>query len=235
LTEHSHPTAVGESRLSAPAVGTRVSLESTRLTGRMWSTLVGWRSDGYLLLETPEHHIPPGITTAFSAEDVLTVRFMSDGLIVGFRAPVIGRISHPVGLTVVAWPAQVQTHSLRRDPRLACYLPCRISAAGRSLGQAVVVDISLHGCCVRLSAEAQVEEDVLAEDTAAQAGFTPDERIELEVPLPEADGSVTVTGRLVSVEQPGRHYVLRVASDAPLQRLVDFVGMFVTRMNVQSS
>lgn len=220
------PEAGGRMPLLIPEVGTRVSLESTRLTGRMWSRIVGWKEQQYLLLETPEAHLPAGITTAFSVNDVLTLRYMDDGVIVGFRSPVLGRITQPYPLTIVAYPHHAEKHSLRRHPRMACYLPCQVQLGELEIARAVIRDVSLNGCRIRIPAQALS----ILDDTAPELAV--DTPIVVHVQLPDDPEPHAVAGRVVSFDQEAAYAMLRMESAVELVSLVEFVGMFTTRLEL---
>lgn len=223
------PADDGRMPVVMPEVGTRISLESARLTGRMWSRLIGWKEGAYLLIETPEAHLPAGITTAFSVDDILTVRYMDDGLIVGFRSPVLGRIVKPWPLTVVAYPHHVQTHSLRRHPRLACYLPCRVKLEDIEFTRAVIRDVSLNGCRIRIPVEDLAG---MGEETPA-AGAAVDTPVTLHVQLPEDPEPQVIAGRVVSFDREPAYAMLRLETTVELRTLVEFVGMFTTRLELK--
>ncbi len=220
------PNASGGTPLIMPDVGTRVSLESSRLTGRMWSRIVGWKEQHYLLLETPEAHLPTGISTAFSVDDVLTLRYMHDGMIIGFRTPVLGRISQPHPLTVVAFPHHTETHSLRRHPRMACYLPCRVKLDELEIPRAVIRDVSLNGCRIRIPGE---ELTTLRDCGTELAADTP---VVIHVKLPDDADPQIIAGRVVSFDREAAYAMLRVETNVELRSLVEFVGMFTTRLEV---
>ncbi|MCC5869373.1 MAG: flagellar brake protein [Gammaproteobacteria bacterium] len=222
------PADDGRTPVVMPDVGTRISVESARLSGRMWSRIIGWKDHQYLLIETPEAHLPLGITAAFSEDDSLTLRYMNDGMIIGFRTPVLGRMTKPYPLTVVAYPNNVQTHSLRRHPRLNCYLPCRVQLGETEFSRAVIRDVSLNGCRIRIPAEELVE-SVDLEDTPEGRAETP---VTVHVQLPEDTEPQVVAGRLVSFDREAAYAMLRLESTAELHSLVEFVGMFTTRFDI---
>ena len=208
-----------------PAVGARLGVESARMTGRLWTTLVGYRDGAYLLLETPESDIPVGLVGPFQAEDVLTIRYVIDGMVVGFRAQVIGRIHAPVALTIAAFPRQYQKHALRQSPRLACHLPCVVRIGGHELPRAMLRDVSDHGCQVR----------VALDDLPAELKEVPaDTLIELELEVPAASGGERrrekVEGQVVGFQPQAGVAMIRVKSARSLDSLMEFLSAFTTRI-----
>lgn len=218
-------TTTGGPRISLPAVGTRLGVESARVTGRFWSTLVGFREGSYLLIEMPESEIPAGMNTPFSDQDVLTIRYVADGTVVGFRAAVLGRVRAPVALTVLAYPRQIQTHSLRRYPRLSCHLPCRARIGEHELARAMLRDVSEFGCQVRVAVED------LPPDTRE---LPADATMQIEVEIPSSDGRESnrerVAGAVVGFEIQGNFALIRLRSERSLDTLMNFLSAFTTRI-----
>lgn len=212
-------------RIPMPEIGVRLGVESARMTGRLWTTLIGYRDGAYILLETPEADIPVGMVGPFQADDVLTVRYVIDGMVVGFRARVIGRIHAPVSLTIVAFPRQFQTHALRQSPRLACHLPCQARVEGHELLRAMLRDVSDHGCQVRVAL------DDLPEGLKELAADSP---IELELDIPAESGGERrrekVAGQVVGFQPQGGFAMIRVRSEQKLDRLMEYLSAFTTRI-----
>lgn len=218
-------TTKGGRRISLPAVGTRLGVESARVTGRFWSTLVGFREGSYILMEMQEGEIPVGLNAPFSEQDVLTIRYVADGTVVGFRTAVLGRIRAPVALTVLAYPRQIQTHSLRRSPRMSCHLPCRARLGEHELARAMLRDVSEFGCQVRVAVE-----DLPPDTTELPADAT----MQIEVEMPGASGGESnrerVEGAVVGFEIQGSYALIRLRSERSLDALMNFLSAFTTRI-----
>ncbi len=208
-----------------PPVGTRIGLESALMSGRLWSTLVGHLEGQLIVIETPETDIPVGMKTPFSAEDILTIRFVNDGLVVGFRAPVLRRLHSPAQLTVVAWPKKIQTHGLREHPRISCHLPCQGSIGEHAVQRAMVRDVSLCGCQLRVPYEDFPPE---------QREFSPGTHVDLEVEIPAASGGERarqrIAGKIVAFDAQEGYAMIRVRSEEPLEVLLEFLSTFTTRL-----
>lgn len=212
-----------------PQVGARLGVESTRMTGRLWTTFVGYRESSYLLLETPEADIPVGMAGPFQTEDVLTIRYVVEGMVVAFRARVIGRTSTPVALTIVAFPGQFQTHALRQSPRLACRLPCVLRIEGHEMPRAMLRDVSNDGYQLR----------VALEDLPAEFKEVPPEtRIEIELDIPDDSGQVQrrekLEGHVVGFQPQAGFAMIRVRSVQKLDRLMGFLSAFTTRIEFEA-
>jgi len=218
-------TTTGGRRISLPAVGTRLGVESARVTGRFWSTLVGFREGSYILIEMPESEIPVGLNAPFSEQDVLTIRYLADGTVVGFRATMLGRVRTPVALTVLAYPRHIQTHSLRRYPRLSCHLPCRARIGEHEIARALLRDVSEFGCQVRVAVA-----DLPPGMTELPADATM--QIEVEIPAPSGreNNRERVEGGVVGFEIQGSYALIRLRSERSLDALMNFLSAFTTRV-----
>lgn len=216
--------------ITLPQIGTRMSVESAHLSGRFWSTLIGYRKGSYVMLETPETKIPPGLSVAFSEQDVLTIRYVENGTVVGFRTPVLGRIRAPVMLIVAAYPHHVHTHALRQHPRLSCYLPCHGRIGEHVFTRAILRDVSVHGCQLRIPVENMPPEgkQKLLEG-----------EIEIELALLGEHGSNTIdqciNGRVVGLESQRGYAMLRVHTDADLNELMSYLSAFTARIEFSST
>ncbi len=225
-----HSSTASHLSINLPQIGTRLSVESAHLSGRFWSTLIGYRKGSYVMLETPEGKIPPGLTVPFSEQDVLTIRYVEDGTVVGFRTPVLGRIRSPVMLTVTAYPHHVHTHALRQHPRLSCYLPCHGRIGEHTFTRALLRDVSVHGCQLRVPVEnlPPDEEQVTLES-----------EIQIELALPGEHGANTVdqriSGRVVGFESQPGYALLRVHTDADLNELMSYLSAFTARLEFTAS
>lgn len=220
------PGAAPRGGVRLPPVGSRISVESARMSGRLWTTLVGFRTDRYILIETPEAEIPAGMNAPFSNEDMLTMRYIAEGIVFGWRAPVIGRVRAPVALTVVAYPRQTQIHALRRHPRISCNLPCRGRIGEHRVPQAMLRDASDFGCQVR----------VARKDLPADMAELPvDVIVELEVEIPSESGAEGIVeqirGHAVAIESHENYLAIRVQSQARLDGLMRFLSSFTTRLS----
>jgi len=215
----------GNVAIPMPAVGTRLGLESALMSGRLWSTLVGYLEGQLIIIETPEADIPVGMKAPFSTEDMLTLRFVNDGIVVGFRAPVLRRLHSPAQLTVVAWPKKIQTHGLREHPRISCHLPCQGSIGEHAVQRAMVRDLSLSGCQLRVPYE---------DFPPGQREFSPGTPVDLEVEIPAESGGERVrqriAGKIVAFDGQEGYAMIRIRSEEPLEVLLEFLSTFTTRM-----
>lgn len=215
----------GSVGLLMPPVGTRLSLESALMSGRLWSTLVGHLDGRLIILETPETDIPVGLKAPFSADDTLTIRYVHDGVVVGLRAPILRRLHSPLSLTVVAWPRRIQTHALREHPRISCHLPCQGTIGKYSVQRAMVRDVSRSGCQLRIPTEG------LPSEQREPPNGTP---VDLEVEIPAGSGGEQgcqrIVGQVVASDGRAGYAIIRVRSQEPLDELLDFLSIFTTQL-----
>lgn len=208
-----------------PPVGTRLGVESALMSGRLWSTLVGHLEGECIILATPEAEIPVGMKAPFSTDDTLTIRYVHEGVVVGFRAAVLRRLHSPAQLTVVAWPRKIQTHGLREHPRISCHLPCQGSIGEQPVQRAMVRDVSLCGCQLRVPYEDFPPE---------QQEFPPGTPVDLAVEIPAESGgervSQRITGHIVAFDGQEGYAMIRVRSQEPLEPLLNFLSTFTTRL-----
>jgi hypothetical protein len=144
--------------LPLPDCGQRISVETPRHDGKLWTHMIGFKPGRYLVLEKPPGADAVDGPSALRDGDSLVIRFLKDGSIFGFRAPVLGSLSMPYKLLFVACPVDVVRHSLRSSPRLQCYLPCDGRVGGRLFSRAFIRDFSATGCQLRIPLEAVAEE-----------------------------------------------------------------------------
>lgn len=208
-----------------PPVGTRLGVESALMSGRLWSTLVGHLDGQCIILGTPEAEIPVGMKAPFSTDDTLTIRFVQEGVVVGFRASVLRRLTSPAQLTVVAWPRKIQTHGLREHPRISCHLPCQGSIGEHEVQRAMVRDVSLFGCQLRVPYEDFPPE---------QEELSPGTPVDLAVEIPAESGGERVShriiGQVVAFDGQEGYAMIRVRSEEPLEPLLNFLSTFTTRL-----
>ncbi|GFM35947.1 pilus assembly protein PilZ [Desulfovibrio psychrotolerans] len=122
--------------------GTRMLLSVNGSDNRHGTELVGLNPYEYLILKMP---LVPGIRSRMLPGEPLTVRFMRQGTIIGFRTHVISQITKPGALVFVEYPDVLEQFELRTHKRLKCLIPAEAhSPLGVQRG--AVVDLSAGGC-----------------------------------------------------------------------------------------
>ncbi|MBN1240641.1 MAG: flagellar brake protein [Gammaproteobacteria bacterium] len=158
--------------LPLPDCGQRISVESPRHDGKLWTHMIGFKPGGYLVLEKPPGADAVEGPLALKDGDSLVIRFLKDGSIYGFRTPVLSTLSFPYKLLFVAFPVDVVRHSLRSSPRLQTHLPCYGQIGGRMFSRAFIRDFSATGCQLRIPLDALEQVEEYDEDVEASDGET---------------------------------------------------------------
>jgi c-di-GMP-binding flagellar brake protein YcgR len=169
-------------------IGTPLFLEVRGIPGKYKAKLIGMDAGRYLVITMPHC---PGPTECKVGEDTfLKVRYVHGGNVFGFTSYVMGPVSHPVRLLIIAYPKQVAEQSLRKAERFDCYLPCKASIHDAN-ADGTIVDISIAGCrCVMpLSPTDQAD---------SHPGI--DDAITLRLTTHEA-GEVTLSGTIVNTTE----------------------------------
>ncbi len=173
-------------------IGTRMAVSidgpNQGQAGRIAADLVGMVHFEYLILRLPW---VPGLRTRLVGGASVTVRFVSNGELCGFQAPVLTHIAKPSLLLFLVYPDVVEKLALRQHKRVQCALPVQIHSR-RGDAHGAIADLSQGGCR-------------MAVDVRGQQGLRQtviEDVIVLRVPL-NTDGdplTVTCTVRSVSIE-----------------------------------
>lgn len=160
---------------SQRAKGTKLGLEiGTRMVvafdssqqgaeGRIAVDLVGMVHFEYVILRLPW---VPGLRSRIVGGASVTVRFVSNGELCGFVAPVITHIPKPSLLLFLEYPDVIEKLVLRQHRRVQCALPVQLHSR-RGDAQGVIADLSRGGCRMAVDVRGQqglrqtVVEDVI--------------------------------------------------------------------------
>ena len=136
-------------------VGMRMSLSLLHEDGegRITAELVGLVHFEYLVLRLPWI---PGLRTRLVAGAVVTVRFISDGVLCGFQSEIITHVGKPSLLLFVIYPDVVEKLSIRQHKRIQCALPAQLHSS-RGDAKGLLANISQGGCRMLLDARKQTE------------------------------------------------------------------------------
>lgn len=147
-------------------IGTRMALSLDDLQGvkgRIAAELVGMVHFEYLILRLPW---VPGLRSRLVGGASATARFVSEGELCGFFAPVLTHITKPSLLLFLEYPDMVEKLVLRQHKRMQCALPVQVHSR-RGDAQGVIGDLSRGGCHMVVNIQGQqslrqtVVEDVL--------------------------------------------------------------------------
>lgn len=128
-------------------VGLQVIVQKEVGQERTWARLVGWVSEGVVIMDGPAQWVGMG---QLFAQNRLLVRFVSLGSFYGFTAKVLTVLKSPL-LVILEWPKQLDKVPLSSETRCLVNVPIHITPRNRdgSQGQpceALLTDISLGGC-----------------------------------------------------------------------------------------
>lgn len=127
--------------------GTKMLLELSGLEDKLATACVGYQRGRFIIVQ-----MPPTTETGRDAlyqmlypDNTVIVRYLHEGLVVGFSARVIKYIQVPFPLLFLTAPRRLESHALRKHKRVSCCLPGNIR-----LGDAVIpgmlTDVSISGC-----------------------------------------------------------------------------------------
>ncbi|MFV0347347.1 MAG: flagellar brake protein [Halodesulfovibrio sp.] len=123
-------------------LGTKMLMSLNGSEGKHGTELIGLNPYEYLILKMP---LVPGIRNRMMPGEGLTIRYMFQGTIIGFKTHVINHISKPSSLVFVEFPDTLEQYELRSDKRLKCIIPTEVHSA-HGVHKAAIVDLSAGGC-----------------------------------------------------------------------------------------
>jgi hypothetical protein len=127
--------------------GTKIIMELSGLPDKLTSACVGHVRGRFVVTQFPV--VPEtgrdALYQLLYPDNAAIVRYLHDGAVVGFSARVIRCIQIPFPLIFLSYPKKLESHDLRRHPRVACCLPGQASLAGSQL-PGMVLDLSHSGC-----------------------------------------------------------------------------------------
>lgn len=127
--------------------GTRLVLEVTGLPDKFPTACVGHARGRFLVTGMPvlAETIRESFYQLLYPDNTVIVRYLNEGTVVGFTARVIRCIQIPFPLIFFTFPKKLESHDLRRHPRVACCLPGQAVIAGADV-QGMILDLSHSGC-----------------------------------------------------------------------------------------
>lgn len=206
MDSHNADRSAG-SRL-AIELGTPVQVDAPRVNGRFRAELVGLVPGACVILTHP--------SVQYATGDSITIRYIHQGAVYGFRTDVRAVVSHPVKLLIVGYPQAVQEQNLRQSPRLECTLPCRIAVSGGEPQMGLLRDISRDGCRI-----------LLARDGETQVEVEQGARVALSFWIPPQERVFEVPGDVRRFAADGRNLQLGIAFEVPAEEAYDAVRVLL--------
>ncbi|RMD68435.1 MAG: flagellar brake protein [Gammaproteobacteria bacterium] len=165
------------------------------------TALIGGKPGHYLILEMPKAEAL-GRTlerVLFKKGNQLVARYLHEGMAVGFKAQVVGIIEEPDRLVFISCPQVVTQRSLRKEPRVHCFLPARLQVGDQAV-EGVTKDISLGGC--RFTTPEVKMAQVLSDHVGKP--------VTIALNLPGVEGKVEVQGEQRSFMNDGQSLAIGI-------------------------
>ena len=185
---------------------------------RMKSFLVGREEGRYLILKIPSVIGNP--EEIFVKDKELTVRYVHQGSVFGFRTPVMLTVIDDFKVVFVKFPKIIEDYNLRTHKRFECSLPARLEVITRHQNRqlrfkGIIGDISKGGCKATISLQ---ELEWVKEPLKIQSV------IEIYLALPGIEGELFLQGAVRSMMQDDKGLALGV-------QFVDLSGRSQTQLN----
>lgn len=196
-------------------IGVGLQIQVGQLPLRMESTLVGICPGKYLIISMPKGPSLPD--DALHEEGTpLVVRYIHGGNAYGFRAALLHALTKPERLLFISHPVQVEVYELRNYPRIACFLPARVTIGSEVLIGSVI-NISRSGA--RFSCEADAGTAALVEHINTQ--------LQLDILFPGAEEPTHIVGNMRAMRTSSEGVNLGIRFDViagpPLANLLAFL------------
>lgn len=127
--------------------GTKMLLEVAGIPDKLSTLCVGHAKGRFVVTHMP--FVPENNREAFHqmlyTGNTVIVRFLHEGTVMGFSANLIKAVQIPFPLLFLSYPARLESHDLRRYPRIPCCIPAE-TELGAIRVQGMIIDLSLTGC-----------------------------------------------------------------------------------------
>ena len=197
---------------------TVLQLQIDGYPNRMKSYLVGREEGRYMILKIPSVIGNP--EEIFAEGKELTVRYVHQGSVFGFRTPVALTVIGRYNVVFVDFPKIIEDFNLRVHKRYECNLPARLEVITRHQNRqlrfkGVICDISKGGCKAKIAMQ---ELEWVKEPLKIKSV------IEIYLALPGVEGELFLQGAVRSMIQDDTGLALGV-------QFVDLSGKSQTQLN----
>ena len=189
-------------------VGLPIQIEIDGVSLKMGSVSVGYLADNCLIIRYPSTGAFGSIASRLFKGNKVTVRYITDGDVLGFQSELLGTINEPVRLLFVAYPTLIARRSLRSSKRVECYLPADLNIdrakSGDIVREGIVTDISGTGCNLNMVKESpdQVLPDVRVNDPVI-----------LHLQLPGMESRIELSGRIRNIQRDSQKIRMGIQFD----------------------
>ena len=146
---------VNESRLSPNKLpfqliidlGTKLHIEISEFSLKVKCELIGIKQDKYLITSLPLLFDSAFVDKCNNVKEGIEIicRYVFKGIAYGFKSDILGIVTVPIQIMVIAYPKNAEVCNIRNRQRMSVLLPCRIKF-GTMLFYASILDISDDGC-----------------------------------------------------------------------------------------
>lgn len=183
---------------------------------RCTSPLVGIVPGEFLIVRTPKGQ---EWQKYFFEREWVVVRYVTDGMIFGFRSTVLAHHVTPCRLLVLSYPASVESLDLRQHTRVECFVPAAVGIGGE-LYPGAILDLSQGGCRFGLQTFMGREVPLLAEG----------EDVAVHTRLIGEETAVSLTGKLRKVSVQNGKYELGIKFEGLRPTTGAILSDFIDRM-----
>ncbi|MBN2809785.1 MAG: flagellar brake protein [Deltaproteobacteria bacterium] len=179
---------------AAVELNTMLQIQVQGHPGRLKSYLVGKEEDHYLILKAP---VVKNAAELFVKDKELIVRYVYQGRVFGFKAPIMIYLAETFNIIFVEFPKNIEDHNLRIHKRVECSLPARLEVLtdhqNRELRfRGIIGDLSKGGCKATFS---------LKEMEWTKEQLKINSEVALFLSLPGVESELVVQGTVRSILQ----------------------------------
>jgi hypothetical protein len=184
--------------MSKIEVGGKLQMELNGIPDKLHSFFIGYVKLRFVIIAIP---LVPDVNRPTLLEylykgNAVTVRFIKQGTVLGFKTIVAYVTFTPIPLLFLQYPDNIETYNLRKDDRVVCLFPVTVILNDMELVGALS-DISKSGCNIVLPVK-----DV-------QPGATGlDKTVSFRCPLLFGDPQATAMGMIKQVNRNGKRVEL---------------------------
>ncbi len=137
---------------------------------RLKSTFIGCQQNAYIIITIPN---TVGIDSMLYEGTPVTVTYLHNGVIYGFRSDIIYRLVSPARILFISFPKNIEKHELRKHHRVECNIPTKVKIENTETPfEGIMVDISMDGCKVVSLATSEKDRENLRPGIAIFLSFT---------------------------------------------------------------
>lgn len=141
-------------------------LELTGMADKLITACVGHARKRFVIVQMPVM-TDAGRETLYQLlypDNTVIVRYLHAGTVVGFSAKIIKTIQIPFPLIFLTFPKRLESHDLRKHPRISCCIPGKLVTA-KATFPGMILDLSTSGCQFSATSESGTP-DVAVDDAA---------------------------------------------------------------------